>query len=324
MAGRKPDVEDAAIEGVVRRAFGAGASFAFRRTASGVSTQVYRVERGAQTFYLRVAEEVGENLETDAELHQRLRALGVKVPEVVYVMPFDARIGRSVMITTEVPGVSLAESGSSVAAAAAVVEAAGADLALLSQVAVDGYGWVVRGGRQWPMRAEHADYPSFVTSCLPRPWPGRLAELFSRSTLGVVESVVEHERARPLAGAVLAHGDFDTTPIFCVGASYTGLIDFGEIRGAEPTFDLGHFALHEREEFPFDLLPALLRGYERVRPLPPDRGRSIHHSAILLGLRQLCRWLGPGRDHPLHHTGVRGRVRRLTELIRQPVRDPGC
>ncbi len=71
----------------------------------------------------------------------------------------------------------------------------------------------------------------------------------------------------------MAHGDFDTSHIFAANGSYTGIIDFGEIRGAEPTFDLGHLALHAP-----DALPAVLQGYAsvtrshrtcRVRSPPP-------------------------------------------------------
>lgn len=81
----------------------------YQRTPQGVSAQVYQVLRGPQIFYLRVAEEIDENLETDAELHQRLHDAGVKVARVVHVEPFDPDIGRSVMITTEVPGICLAD-----------------------------------------------------------------------------------------------------------------------------------------------------------------------------------------------------------------------
>ncbi len=62
---------------------------------------------------------------------------------------------------------------------------------------------------------------------------------------------------------------------------------------------------------PEPLLPALLDGYGRVTP-PPDE-RSIRRSAVLLGLRQLCRWLtrGYGLDHP----AVVQRTARLRELV---------
>ncbi|MGN9912586.1 phosphotransferase [Phytohabitans sp. LJ34] len=305
MSHRKPDVPADALHALLHKAF--GASVSYRRTAEGMSTQVYQVHTGTETFYLRVAEEADENLETDAELHQRLRDLGVKVASVVYVEAFNADIGRSVMITTEVPGAAPART-------APVVADAGADLAVLNQVPVDGFGFVRRRGRRWPLRAEYATYPPYLTSYLPQTWPGPLASLFATPVLDTIEGMVEHERDRPPARAVLAHGDFDTTHIFHTGDRYTGLIDFGEIRGTEPFFDLSHFHLHDREA----LLPALLDGYQRVQPLPADHGPAIQRGAVLLALRQLCRWLGPPQGRPLDHPAVTNRARRIHELLTQP------
>jgi aminoglycoside phosphotransferase (APT) family kinase protein len=171
---RKPDVDAAVLAALVRRAFGTSVPVRCERTPEGVSTQVYRLVRGPETFYLRVAEEPDENLETDAELHQRLLALGVRVPRVVFVEPFDATIGRSVAITTEVPGASLAAAACRPAVARAVAEAAGEDLGMINRLTVDGFGWVRRRGPGWPLRAEHASYLAFLTSYLPASWPGPL------------------------------------------------------------------------------------------------------------------------------------------------------
>jgi aminoglycoside phosphotransferase len=274
---------------------------------------VYRVFRGSEVFYLRIAEQADENLETDAELHHRLRSLGVRTAGIVHVEPFNADIGRSTLITTQVPGVSLTEI-SSPTVAAAVVEEAGVDLALINQLPVDGFGFVRRRGHGWPLQAEYADYSSFVVSLLPQPWPGPLASLFTTHTLAAIEDAIDQERARPRSQAMLAHGDFDATAIFCADGHYTGLIDFGEIRGAEPLFDLGHFHLQDQEAHGAALLPALLRGYQRIGTLPADREQSLERSAILLGLRQLSRWLGPPRNHPLDHPAVTDRARRINEL----------
>lgn len=308
---RKPDVDAAALAALLRKAFGISVPVSFERTQDGVSTQVYRLVRGRETFYLRVAEEADENLETDAELHERLLALGVRVPRVVFVEPFDAAIGRSVAITTVVPDVSLADAACPPEVARAVVSEAGQDLAIINGVTVDGFGWVRRVGPSWPLRAEHADYVPFLTSYLPADWPGPLELLLPGNVLPVVEAMLNDERARPPAAARLAHGDYDTTAIFCAGGRYTGVIDFGEIRGAEPAFDLGHFHLHDQERVPYRLLPALLDGYGQVERLPDTR--SISRSAVLLGLRQLCRWLA--RGHGLDHPAVVQRAARLRELV---------
>jgi aminoglycoside phosphotransferase (APT) family kinase protein len=313
---RKADIDNAATAALLHRVFGTSAPVTYQRTPDGVSTQVYQIRRGPEVFYLRIAEEAEDNLEAEAELHRRLRSLGVKVPDIVHVEPFNPDIGRSTMITTEIPGMSAAEI-SEPALAASIVEQAGADLAIINRISVEGFGIVRRRDHGWPLQAELRQYENFLVQFLPRPWPGPLALLFDHADLTVVEELVEHERTKPLTSAVLAHGDFDLTPIFCAGDHYTGLIDFGEIRGTEPLFDLGHFHLHDQETSPAILLPDLLRGYQRVQPLPVDHQEDIRRSAILLGLRQLCRWLGPPRHYSLDHPAVTHRARRINELIAQ-------
>jgi Ser/Thr protein kinase RdoA (MazF antagonist) len=316
MSSRKPDVAAVAIDTLLHRVFGGSVPMTYQRTPEGVSAQVYQILRGSQTFYLRVAEETGENLETDAELLQRLRDAGVKVAQVIYVEPFYTNIGRSVMITTEVPGLCLAGIPEP-ELATSIVEEAGSDLAALNQMPVDGFGWVRRRGRQWPLQAEHATYPPFGTSYLPQRWPGPLTSLFPIQVLDTIEALIDHQRRQAPAHAVLAHGDFDVSAIFCAEGRYTGLIDFGEIRGTEPLFDVAHFHLHDQEVIPIALLHALLVGYQRVQPLPADHEQSIRRSAILLGLRQLCRWLGPPRHYPLDHSAVTYRAQRINQLVTQ-------
>ena len=62
-------------------------------------------------FYLRLAEEPGEDLTTDAGILGRLRSLGVLVPVVVAAEASPAELARSYMIVTEIPGQSLARGG---------------------------------------------------------------------------------------------------------------------------------------------------------------------------------------------------------------------
>jgi Ser/Thr protein kinase RdoA (MazF antagonist) len=275
-----------------------------------VSTQVYRLERGSEVFFLRIGEEEQDNLETDAELHRRLHSMGVHVPTVIYVEPFNDALSRSVMITTEISGSSL-DNISAVEAAAGVARAAGRDLALLNQIPVRGFGFVLRRPPHWPLVAEFASYAEFVVSYLPHPWPGALAHVFTLAEIERFAGAIDREWGRPLAEARLAHGDFDLTPIFQLEGSYRGIIDFGEIRGAEPSFDLGHFLLHDGESLPVPLFDHLAAGYEEIQsPLPPLT--EVQRSAILLGLRQLCRWLA--RGEPTTTRRVQARVVRLREL----------
>lgn len=302
------------MEALLRRAFGASTSITYQRTSEGVSTQVYRLDRGDQVFYLRVAEEQQESLAVEAELYRRLWQRGVRVPEVVYLEPFDPVIRRSVLITTEIPGAPLAQE-SSASAAAFVARAAGRDLAVLNQLTVEGFGWIRRDLSAWPLGAELPTYGEFLTSYLPDDWPGALGLLFSAVELDAIEAIIDIEQRRELLHGQLAHGDFDVTAIFQEDGQYTGLIDFGEIRGTEPLYDLGHFYLHDRESLPMSLLQHLLEGYQEVADLPPDYPEKVWRSAILLGLRQLCRWITPERGRLLDHPAVTQRASRITELI---------
>ena len=87
------------------------------------------------------------------------------------------------------------------------------------------------------------------------------------------------------------------------------------MRGADPYFDLGHFLLHDGETRPARLFSSFLKGYRQVNPLPDGHRQAIQTSAILLGLRQLSRWLSPERGYPLSHPLVQRRAAELSNLI---------
>ncbi|MEZ0493127.1 aminoglycoside phosphotransferase family protein [Kineococcus sp. TBRC 1896] len=274
------------------------------RVADGGSTVVHRVRSRGRTWYLRFGEEPEDDLWTDAELHARLLAAGVPVPRFVAVARV-ADADRWAALTTEVPGAALAD----VRDAPAVLEAAGRHLRTVNSFPVEGFGFVLRRGPRWPLRAEFATHEEFVRSHLPDPWPGRLRALFTPEELDGFATLVAEQVALDVAPR-LVHGDFDVTPVFCRGPRLTGIIDFGEARGAEPWFDLAHFLLHDGEWLPAGLLPHLLRGYG-----PAVGADALRRSAVLLGLRQLCRWFGPLRDLPAAHPQVQHRVARLRELL---------
>jgi Ser/Thr protein kinase RdoA (MazF antagonist) len=244
-----------------------GPEFSVARTPAGVAAQVYRVQASGRVVYMRIAEDDDEDLSVDAALLEHLAALGLHVPEVVHVERFNQALGRSVLIMGEVAGEPLAGCRNR-RAARRVARAAGRELAVLNGVDVQGFGRVQRQPPGWPLRATSSTYAEFVTSHLPDPWPGPLGRLFTVAELERLWTLVDSERRRDLTGATLAHGDFDTTAIFQVDGDYSGLIDFGEIRGTEPLFDLAHFHLWEHQCTPAPLWDALLDGYGEVAALP--------------------------------------------------------
>jgi Ser/Thr protein kinase RdoA (MazF antagonist) len=311
MLERRPDVDGEALHAILRRVLGPELTVA--RTPAGVSAQVYRVHAAVGVLYARVAEEDHEDLSVDAALLEHLRAEGLHVPQVVHVEPFDQALGRSLLIMGEIVGAPLAGCRDE-RAARRVARAAGAELAVLNRVAVQGFGWIQRRPSGWPLRAMSRIYAEFVTSYLPDPWPGPLGALFSAAEQDRLWSLVEHERRREPC-ASLAHGDLDTTAIYQLDGRYTGIIDFGEIRGTEPLFDVGHFYLHDQESMPIALLDDLLAGYRDAGPLPAGHEELVRRSAILLGLRQLARWRGPFRNLPSDHPAATGRAARLRQLL---------
>jgi aminoglycoside phosphotransferase (APT) family kinase protein len=256
----------------------------------GGSTYVFRLRTEHETFYLRVLPEEGATFLPEAEAHRRLRGIGVKVPEVIYCEAHNALLGRSIMVTTEIPGIPISSSPflSQTAIEAIAIEA-GADLARINSVDVAGFGWIDREVRTAnALRAPLATYDAFVREC----WEDDLRYLEStvlslRERNELERVVAQHSSWLVSETAQLAHGDFDPTHIFQLGGRYTGIIDFGEIRGTDQWYDLGQFHFRDREQLSQALEPYLTRGYDEVVSLPPDYPEHIRVASLLINVRSL-------------------------------------
>lgn len=336
---RPEDLDVAALTAAVMRAFGPSHRYELERTPQGTSTPVYRLVRGDEVFYVRAAEHRDHPLDVEVEVHRRLRALGVRVPEVVYHESLDPQLGRGVAILTALPGTSVA----SVAplpgtALAEVYRAAGRDLARIESIPVEGFGFLSRDVRQDQHRDEHRG------SAGPAVWPLRAPH---RTGSGALRAVPEgrdgadgvaperllgdaasSQRARALErvladadhlfgddrSAVLVHGDVDPAHVFHLEGRYTGLIDLGELRGATPGDDLARFRLWVGEGA---ALTNLTAGYAELAGLPDDhdhRGRAL---AALLGVQQLGRWHVRGGDAELARPTARRLAARIGDLLDQ-------
>jgi Ser/Thr protein kinase RdoA (MazF antagonist) len=289
---RKPDVDLRALNVMLAGIFGTRQEVTCERTPTGSSTQVYRVDRGTETFYVRIAEEEQASLAPEAELHRALHAAGVRVPAVVHFEPFDRTLARSVMVTTEVPGSPLS-AATSTESVAEIGRAAGRDLARIHRVPVHGFGWVRREHDRagWPLRGEHRTYAEYVD---PLVVAAGLAGIgLSAGQVRTVERLLQEAvETGPTAGTgSVAHGDFDAGHIFEQDGAYTGLIDFGEIRGTDYTFDFATICLNV-EEFPpaAQLLRLVEEGYGEVRALPDDHPRRLYLACVLSAAHRLSTW----------------------------------
>jgi aminoglycoside phosphotransferase (APT) family kinase protein len=278
------------------------------RTADGVSTPVFRIHREGVTLYVRLAESPEANLAPEVLVHGLLRDRGVRVPEVVYFESFNAALGRSVMVTTEIVGGPVGSSHRDIDVGA-VLREAGRDLALIHTIPVEGFGWI-RRDRPDATRLQGA-LPTLRAFALEEA-PSHLAALggvLAASEFRAIDrAIADGESWLTTRNAVLVHGDLDTTHIFHHQGEYRGIIDFGEIRGADPFYDLGHFALHDGEKIPYRVLPSLLAGYGEVTPLPPDAEPRLWLWSLLIGVRALARSVT--RPQSAYHDHLLGAIRR--------------
>jgi aminoglycoside phosphotransferase (APT) family kinase protein len=274
---RPPDEEVEGLRALVARLAGPG--FEVERAPGGMSTPVYRLRRADETRYLRASEDPGGSMRAEAAVHEHLRAAGVSVPEVVAVD--DApEIGRGVMLIREIEGEPFA--GGGVTDPAPILRAAGRDLARINAVAVRGFGWIRRDEPVWPLRGEDETYAAFVD--------------------GGSTSLVERPPSR------LAHGDFDATHIYQRDGVYTGVIDLGEMRGAEPHYDLAYFLVQDPGR---QMLDDLLAGYADIGDAPGD----LRGSATVIVATQLCRWIDRDGVESLDRPSGRWWLARLAALL---------
>lgn len=280
----------------------------------GVATTVYRATRGDERFYLRVLPEEGATFAPEVRAHQLARALGCRVPEVLAYAAYDPAFERSTMLTTEIPGRPLSAEVDP-ADARRIVHAAGRDLAKLNLTPVDGFGWVDRQSRgiDVELSGKHPDLDALLDSEYRRSIDG----LPSGAVPGLPPTKLDAglratlEAARGNHPSRLVHGDFDTTHIFVEDGEYSGIIDFGEIRGMPGAYDLGHHLMHDRERLPYSTIDWLIEGYAESAPQTGNDLEQIRVWSTLIAARALYRGLERSPDSEIVATARRSLRRNL-------------
>ncbi len=85
----------------------------------------------------------------------------------------------------------------------------------------------------------------------------------------------------------LAHGDFDLTHIYSDGEKFTGIIDFGDIRGGSIYHDIAHFRYYSG-----DYLDILIQGYQSKIDLDDDFDKRIQIEGLIVAVDEFWRWSG--------------------------------
>jgi hypothetical protein len=283
---RLPDraVVPEGVRALARRWLGSGIDIS--RATSGGSTLVYRIGRGTETFWLRLAEDAGEDRSAEWEVHRRLVAAGARVPAVVAAEVAPPELDRSVCLTTHTPGVPLLACRDP-AIARQVATAAGGDLALVNAVDMRGFGFADSLDRITceivAMYTTRAEWTAEIDRALAKVTDQRL---LPGSLLPELERVVAgYRRSGSETIAHAAHGDFDASHIYHdpdTGA-YTGIIDFGELMGADREWDPGHALAHDGQGNTPPIADALIAGWGEA---DVDRMRAC---AVIVALRRFAR-----------------------------------
>lgn len=259
-----------------------GDSIDIERVSEGVSTYVYRILHGEQILYLRVLPEEA-SFAVEAHIHRLLRGLGIHAPEVVYCDDRNPFVQRSVMITEALPGHSL-KSESNPGIIRNVLRAAGREVALINTVAVHGYGWIDRS-ETTTLRGERATFSDFYGADLAYGLSRLSAFGFAAAEIASIRSALDALLARiQTSDARLVHGDLDTSHIFHTHGVYSGLIDFGEIMGNHPLYDLALFHFYDDLPPENGAFNALLEGYGEITPLAQDDLDTIERVTLLFGI----------------------------------------
>jgi len=291
------------IQALVTQIFPRTIQPSVERVEEGVSTHVYRIYRGNEVFYLRVLPEVGASFAPEARVHTFLQEKNVKVPKIIYFEHYNEMLQRSIMITTEIKGRPIGHYPVNEATRNVLVEA-GRDLAVINSLRVEKFGWIRRDSSEAiALEAEFPTYRAFVFEHLEEDLALLGGQVLNMREIMAIRQIIDRcDTWLDREQAWLAHGDFDMTHIYQENGRYTGIIDFGEIRGADPFYDLGHFRMYDGETFPARVFPHLLEGYRDVAQLPTDYEQRVYFSSLLIAIRVLARSLRRHsinfRNHP--------------------------
>lgn len=278
------------VKAVVKRLFPAKDT-QVERVMSGISTYVYRIFSQCQIYYLRILPDATASFTPELAALTLLRQYQITVPEIIHYEDYNRLLGRAIMVETEIKGLALSQTSFSRDVLEKVVVEAGRDLARINSLTVEGFGWI-RVNRARPARLR-AQWPTFRAFALEHRQADltylRLHVLNPRDIAQLERVLTRYDSLLDLEQGYLAHGDFDSTHIFQNHGHYTGIIDFGEVRGTGRWYDLAHYRIRDGARPPFSLFHALERGYAEIVPLPPAYEQILRFTGILINIRALSR-----------------------------------
>lgn len=266
------------------------------------STDVFKLTKENEVLYMRILSKE-ENVEPQCFVHNLLLEKGIKVPKIVYyerkVEIFD---NRDVMIVKELKGRSVLEDENNFSEDEKVniLKEAGRDLAKINMIEVEKYGDIceVKDGKLIGFEDSYEEYtlervPKKLRSLVEN---GVITNELSERLLNYI---LKNKNLLHIDGnSYLSHGDFHLEHIYQYNGKYTGILDFGDIRGTSKYHDLGFFYTHFRKYFAY-----LIEGYEEIHKLPDNYMENVLLEAVVFGIFHL-NWLVKNRPEKIEKSKI--------------------
>lgn len=252
------------------------------RVPKGSSTYVYRAITDTETYYIRFLPE-DASFATEVLVHRTLFEAGVSVPRIIGWEHKNELTGLSVMIENEVPGISVEDEKPKLNLQE-IMRDAGRQLAHIHGITVDGFGWI---NKDYPdaLKGEKAGFDEYFNEFLRSDLNTLHQYPFSKAErIRITELMLKAQDVLRVEKAVLVHGDFDISHIFHSAGRYSGIIDFGEVRGNNRLFDLATFTGFYQDKI---LYSYLLDGYLEIAYLSEKDLYAVELMALFIILRLL-------------------------------------
>lgn len=282
------------------------------RVTKGGSTFVFRIKVENQIYYLRIPRELNANFAVEVKVHELLIKKGVTVPKIICFEPKNNVVQSSIMIAEEISGNDLEDKNIVLnRQVEQVLFDAGKQIALANQVEVEGFGEINRDIHD-TLVGETKTFYDYYNENLEN-------DLFLLSQYNLDEQEKKAAKDFLEAGfslmnkkvSHLVHGDFDLSHIFHNHGTYTGIIDFGDIKGSSPLYDLGHFKTHDVIKG----FESLVSGYKDVQDLSPRDDLEISLWALFVGVRRLG--MIHNRPRNFYHNHLTNTVKNLVVELNQ-------
>lgn len=271
----------------------------------GCSTFVYRILSDNGTYYIRLLPE-DDSFASEVLIHEKLIKVGMKVPKVLYFEEKNEITNLSLMILDEIPGDCIEDKSPNENLRKILIEA-GRELALLHSIPVNGFGWIDKKNCS-ELKGEKLDFESYFGEYIDYDLDKLRLYDFTKEEVNLIEKYMQEANdVLKVENAVLVHGDFDISHIFHESGRYSGVIDFGEVRGNNRLYDLATFIGFYQDEVSYSYL---LEGYSQIYSLSNDDLYSIELMALFI----ILRFLGKKVKHRYRNHWYKLAKRQLSRL----------